>query len=77
MTGGARQYYGLAYRDWIWPGASLFNQLAYASLILSMAAVGDGGLYDPLQDKWTPMVATKNFPSRRELHTAVWTDKWP
>jgi N-acetylneuraminic acid mutarotase len=38
------------------------------------AYLGDGSLYDPLTDSWTPMVADDpEAPAPRAFHTAVWT----
>ena len=34
--------------------------------------LGDGAMYDPATDTWTP-IATDNAPSARNDHTAVWT----
>ncbi len=33
---------------------------------------GDGGAYDPSLDRWRPL-SSKDAPSARTLHTAVWT----
>ena len=38
----------------------------------SVDVLGDGGIYDPVTDTWTP-IATTNAPSARYLHTAIWT----
>lgn len=36
-------------------------------------ALGDGGLYDPAADLWTPVATDENTPAPRSFHTATWT----
>jgi len=39
----------------------------------SFSRFGDGGVYDPLADKWTP-TNPSGAPSARAFHSGIWTD---
>ncbi|MGH9867958.1 MAG: Kelch repeat-containing protein [Candidatus Polarisedimenticolia bacterium] len=58
----------------VWTGGLMMVWGGYDDAI-SLNGVDTGGRYDPATDTWTP-TSTKDGPSPRYGHTAIWTGHW-
>jgi hypothetical protein len=59
---------GRQYHTAAWTGCEMIIWGGY-----NPSALGDGGRYNPVTDKWTP-VSPVGAPAARYYHTVVWTD---